>query len=131
MAAIGSKQQILEAEENLNKLSNNEFTQLRSYARPPLCVVALTEAIGTLLDPSKETWDWDDDKKLMAGGKNAFIELLVKLDKDNISDKQLAKVQSILARDDCEPSRLQSISPICAALGVWLRAVVAYATQNK
>jgi len=104
---------------------------LKSFAKPPLGCLAVIEGIGILLDPSKEIWEWTDDKKLMAGGRDEFLEKLFKLDKDNISNKQLEKLKSILGRDDYQPAALASMSSLCSKLCLWLRAIVEYATQQQ
>ncbi len=115
----------------LRQTDKADFNELRSYAKPPLCFLAIFEGIGILLDPSKEISEWTDEKKFMAGGRDAFLQRLFTVDKDNINDKQLEKLKSILARDDCQPSMLESTSILCSRLGVWLRAIVEYAIQHK
>jgi len=56
----------------------------------------------------------------MAGGRDEFLERLFKLDKDNISNKQLEKLKSILGRDDCQPAALEKTSSLCSKL--WFMA---------
>lgn len=122
---------ILEAEEALRQLDKGQFNELKSFGKPPLACLAIFEGIGILLDPSKDVWEWTDDKKLMAGSKDQFLERLFQFDKNNINDKQLEKVKSILDRDDCQPTQLARISAVCDKLGLWLRAILAYATQRQ
>lgn len=122
---------VVESEEALRQVDKNAFNELKSFAKPPLACLAVFEGIGILLEPSKEVWEWTDDKKLMSGAKDQFLERLFQFDKNNINNKQLDKVNSILARDDCQPDQLAKLSIVCARLGSWLRAVVAYATQRQ
>ncbi len=119
------------AEESLRQTSSSDFNEFRSCAKPPLGCLAITEGVGRLLDPSKDVWEWTDDKKLMAVGLKAFLDHLFQLNKDTISDKQLEKLKAILARDDCQPDHLASISSLCSKLCLWLRALVEYAAQQQ
>jgi hypothetical protein len=119
------------AEESLRQIQKSDFIQLKSFIKPPLACLAILEGVGILLDPPKKRWEWTDDKNLTAGSKDEFLERLFKLDKDNINDKQLEKLNSILARDDCQPANLAKVSLLCSKLGLWLRAIVAYATQQR
>ncbi len=119
------------AEESLRQIQTSAFSELKSYAKPPLACLAILEGVGILLDPSKEVWEWTDDKQLMSGSKDAFLMRLFTLDKDNINKKQIEKLKSILAQDECQPANLEKVSSLCSKLGLWLRAVVAYATQRK
>jgi hypothetical protein len=67
----------------------------------------------------------------MAGSPNDFLQKLYAVDKDNINDKQLEKLKSILARDDCQPTAIKSVSHLCYNLSLWLRAIVEYVTQRQ
>jgi len=67
----------------------------------------------------------------MAGGRDEFLERLFKLDKDNISNKQLEKLKSILGRDDCQLAALEKTSSLRSKLCLWLQAIVEYATQRQ
>lgn len=119
------------AEEGLRQTSKSDFNELKSYAKPPLAFLAIMEGIGILLDPSKTSCDWDDDKRLMGGHRDAFLERLFNIDKNNITDKQMEKLESILARDDCQPAQLDKVSALCSKLGLWLRAIVEYTAQRQ
>ncbi len=67
----------------------------------------------------------------MSGNRDQCFGRLFKVDKDHISSKQLEKLKSILARDDCEPTALANVSSFCSSLCLWLRAIVQYATQRQ
>jgi hypothetical protein len=67
----------------------------------------------------------------MSGGKDAFLARLFTVDKDNISNKQLEKLKSILARDDCQPAELSKIAELSCKLSLWLRAIVQFATERQ
>lgn len=105
--------------------------EIKSYAKPPLAILAIFEAIGTLLEPSKSEWNWNDDKQLLASGVQVFIDGLSKVDKDNITTNQICRINEILNRDDCQPRMLEMQSKTCSLLGTWLRAVAAYAAQKQ
>ena len=96
-----------------------------------MACLAIFEAVGILLEPSKKEWDWTDDKKLMDGGLIDFLQRLFNVDKDQIDNDQLRRLDSILGRDDCQPAKLEATSPLCHRLGSWLRAIVTYAKQEK
>jgi hypothetical protein len=66
----------------------------------------------------------------MSGSGDEFLERLFTLDKDKINNKQLEKLKSILARDECQPANLAKVSLLCSKLGLWLQAIVAYTTQR-
>jgi hypothetical protein len=66
----------------------------------------------------------------MFRSRNEFLERLFTLDKDKINNEQLEKLKSILARDECHPANLAKVSLLCSKLGIWLRAIVAYTTQE-
>ncbi len=51
-----------------------------------MACLAVFEGLGVLLEPSKKTWEWTDDKKLMGGSQEDFIQKLLSFDKDRISD---------------------------------------------
>ncbi|CAF1060168.1 unnamed protein product [Rotaria sordida] len=122
---------LAEIEESLRQISTSDFTALQSYSKPPLACLAIFEGVGVLLDPSKQTWEWTDDKKLMSGSKNGFLQRLFNVDKDNINNEQLERLKSILARNDCQPVELANISSLCSKLGLWLRTILEYATQRQ
>ncbi|CAF3786352.1 unnamed protein product [Rotaria sp. Silwood1] len=131
MASTTALTSLAEIEESLRQISISDFTELKSYAKPPLAYLAIFEGIGVLLDPSKKAWEWTDDKKLMSGNKNDFLQRLFNFDKDNINNEQIERLKSILARNDCQPAHLASISTLCSKLGLWLQAILEYATQRQ
>jgi len=67
----------------------------------------------------------------MSVGREQFLDQLFYLDKDNINNKQIEKLKSILARDDCQPAELTRVSSLCSQLCLWLRAIVEYATHRQ
>ena len=119
------------AENDLRQISKSDFNELSSFAKPPLACLAIFEGVGTLLDPSKKEWSWTDDKKLLGGGLADFLQRLSKVNKDQINNEQLRRLDSILERDDCQPAKLANISLLSQRLGTWLRAIVAYAKQRE
>ncbi|UJR17561.1 hypothetical protein I4U23_004457 [Adineta vaga] len=119
------------AEESLRQLPKSQFNELRSYAKPPLACLSIFECIGILLEPSKDQWDWDDDKKLMMPGADKFLQRLFDLDKDQINSEQIKKLNIILNQDECQPNELKRISSLCHELGTWLRAVLKYTTEKQ
>ena len=57
----------------------------------------------------------------MSGSSDQFLQRLFDVDKDHITNKQLTQINSILARDDCQPAALLEISSLCHRLSLWLR----------
>ena len=121
----------LAIEQSLRQLPKSDFSELKSYAKPPLACLAILEGVGILLEPSKQIWEWTDDKKLIGGNSDQFLQRLFDLDKDSISLEQLKRLDSILGRTDCQPGELANVSSLCHQLGLWLRAIVAHTTQRQ
>ncbi|CAF1433595.1 unnamed protein product [Adineta steineri] len=122
---------LTEAEESLRELSSSDFNEVKSFAKPPLACLSIFECVGILLEPTKQTWEWTDDKKLMAVGHNQFLKRLFDLDKDHINQEQITKLNSILDQYECQPKELKNISQLCYTLGKWLRAILLYTKQQQ
>ncbi len=95
-----------------------------------MACLAVFEGLGVLLEPSKKTWEWTDDKKLMGGSQEDFIQKLLSFDKDRISDEQLTRLGVILSREECKPKMVAGTSQACHALYLWLQAILEYANQR-
>ncbi|CAF3308184.1 unnamed protein product [Rotaria socialis] len=118
-------------EESLRQIPSTDFQELKSSAKPPLCCLAVLEGVGILLNPAKQQWEWTDDKNLMSGSKHEFLQRLFDFNKDNINNKQLERLKSILDRTDCQPADIAKISRLCSELCIWLGAILEYSNQRQ
>jgi hypothetical protein len=115
----------------LKTLDKNFFQELKSYAKPPLACLAIFEGIGILLEPSKTTWDWTDDKKLFDNTDGPLIQRLHNFDRDQVTDEQLNRLNKVLRRDECQAKTIQQVSTGCYALYLWLQAINQYSTERR
>ncbi|CAF1078048.1 unnamed protein product [Rotaria sp. Silwood1] len=115
-AGLDQIRHCLNIEESLRQISIPDFNEVKSYTKPPLACLSIFEDGGILLNPSKKVWDWTDDKRLISGGKNDFLERLFNFDKTSINNHQLERLESILAQHECEPDALACISFLCSKL---------------
>jgi hypothetical protein len=67
----------------------------------------------------------------MSGTSEKFLQRLFDFDKNSVTNEQLTRLDSILARDDCQPDVLERSSVLCYRLCLWLRAIVEYAKQRQ
>ncbi len=71
------------------------------------------------------------DKIQYNGQLDTFIQQLMSFNADGISDDQLARLASILSREECQPDRVARVSTVCSEICLWLRAVLDYANLRR
>jgi hypothetical protein len=86
------------------------------------------EGVGVLFEPTKKKFEWTDAKKLMDG---QFLNKLLCFDVSSITDDQLSRLTSIVARDECQPACVTNVSLACRCICLWLRAVLECANLQR
>ena len=123
-----------EAEQAVMKIAENkdDINQVRTYASPPPAVKLVLEAVALLLGEYKgdKEYEWRQ-AKLMLQDLGGFIHSVVNLDKDNLPESRLLKLNKYLKMKDFDPKivgeKSQAVKPLC----IWVRAVYTYSMVAK
>lgn len=110
----------------LNSLNKKDLTEVRSYAKPPVKVEKVMEAVMILL---KKEPNWTQSKKEL--GDPNFLDTLKNFDKNHIADKTLKKVAIYTTDPELEPVKVGIVSSACKSLCLWARAIENYAKIYK
>lgn len=92
------------AEEALNTLNKDNLTEMKSFSKPPAMVVSVMSAVLCLMAPKGKIprdRSWAAARGLM-GKVEAFLESLIKYDKDNIHENCL-KVRAMFSFSHVQP----------------------------
>lgn len=126
-----------DAENALNALTPADLGAIRTMKSPPVTVKIVMEAICILkeikTDKMSASTDeyWTASKKLLADPAK-FIESILTLDKDAISDATAARIQNkIIANDAFDPEKGKLVSLACELLSRWIIAVAQYDKAYK
>ncbi|UJR19366.1 hypothetical protein I4U23_022495 [Adineta vaga] len=111
------------AKDALDVINKSSITELRSFVRPPAVCQSVFEGVGILFQPSKTKFEWSDAKRLM---NDQFVSRLKQYDVDTITSDQLARLTTVLARDECQLQLVRSTSLACYSICLWLDRIVAY-----
>jgi hypothetical protein len=87
--------------------------------------------VGILLEPSEKKFEWVDSKKMMNNQTTPFVLALCTFDKNNITDDQLARLTTILSKDECQGEHIAKVSSVCHCIYLWLRAVADHANFRR
>lgn len=113
---------LLAANEAVGNLSRKDIGEVRAYANPPKDIMNVMSAVMTVL--GKYNADWAFVKKEMTDPK--FMERITKLEKDNMSETTMKKIEVYTRRNDFLPQILTQKSLVAGALCSWVRAVEEY-----
>ena len=105
--------------------------KLMATDQPDASILSILEGLVVLFAPSKGKLDWNEARKHFNGDLNRFLTMLRSYNKDRISQQQVNRLQTILAREECEPERLRGCSQTCYDIFVWLKALVQYTTVRQ
>lgn len=72
---------------------------------------------------------WDSAKKLMSDSN--FLKKLVEFDKEHISEKTIAKLQTYVDHKDFNPETIEKVSKVCKSMCLWVRAMVEFSKVYK
>ncbi len=121
----------LATEEKLAALKVNSITELSSFVNPPKTCELVFQGVGVLLEPSKKKFEWVDARKMMNSRTNPFLQTLKNFDKDSITDDQLARLTTILSKDECQLERVAQASSACHDMCLWLQAMADFANLRR
>jgi len=110
------------ANEAVGNLSKKDIGEVKAYANPPKEIMNVMSAVMTVL--GKPNADWAAVKKEMTDPK--FIDRIMDLDKDNMSETTMKRIESYTKKDNFLPSILTQKSLVAGALCAWVRAVEEY-----
>lgn len=114
------------ATEALDALNKKDLTEVKSYAKPPVKVEKVMEAVMILMgkDPT-----WTESKKQL--GEQNFLDQLKCFDKNHISDKTLKRIGHYTQDTELEPDKVGIVSFACKSLCLWYRAIERYGKIYK
>ena len=107
---------------SLQSITKSHITEIKAYSSPPEDIIMVMSAVMTVL--GSRDLDWVDIKKEMSNPK--FIDRLICLDKDNISEETMKRIQAFTKNADFLPQILCQKSLAAGALCAWVRAVEDY-----
>lgn len=110
----------------LDSLNKKDLTEVRSYAKPPVKVEKVMEAVMILRGKDA---NWTTAKREL--GEGDFLDQLKNFDKDNISDKILKRIAVYTKDPELEPEKVGIVSLACKSLCLWVRAIERYAYIYK
>ena len=110
----------------LDSLDKKDITEVKSFAKPPVAVQTVMEAVCVLLG---EEPDWDAAKKLLSNSQ--FIANLQNYDKDNIGDKTLRKLRKYVNQEVMQVDNVKKVSVAATSLCMWVHAMHTYSIVAK
>ena len=110
------------ANEAVGNLTKKDIGEVRAYANPPKEIMNVMSAVMTVL--GKANADWASVKKEMTDPK--FMDKIITLDKDNMSEKTMVKIEAYTKKDNFLPQILMQKSVVAGALCSWVKAVEEY-----
>ncbi|KAG5177491.1 dynein heavy chain and region D6 of dynein motor-domain-containing protein [Tribonema minus] len=121
----------------LNDLKKSDIDELKSLKSPPNGVRLAMEVCCILFDikpvkvkdpeTGKKVDDyWDSAKKQLLADAKAFMDSLVKFDKDNIPDRIIRKVEPYTQDPEFTPAKIEKASKACTAICMWALAMYKY-----
>lgn len=120
MPALNAAMQALDA------LNKKDLTEVKSYAKPPVKVEKVMEAVMILLGKAAT---WTEAKRQL--GEQNFLDQLKEFDKNHISDKTLKRLAHYTQDPELEPDKVGIVSAACRSLILWVRAIEKYAKIYK
>eukprot|EP00595_Chromulina_sp_UTEXLB2642_P003598 CAMPEP_0196767344 /NCGR_PEP_ID=MMETSP1095-20130614/39365_1 /TAXON_ID=96789 ORGANISM="Chromulina nebulosa, Strain UTEXLB2642" /NCGR_SAMPLE_ID=MMETSP1095 /ASSEMBLY_ACC=CAM_ASM_000446 /LENGTH=575 /DNA_ID=CAMNT_0042134889 /DNA_START=1788 /DNA_END=3516 /DNA_ORIENTATION=+ len=116
----------------LESLDRNDLTEIKAFANPPEIVKKLGYQL-IHLKPTDDKLDesWNDVKKLL--GNPNLLTNLKNYPKDNITEKQIRKVNKQFSGDDLDAAlkTMQGVSKAGFGLLTWVVAIVRYYEVSK
>ncbi|XP_058817897.1 dynein axonemal heavy chain 2-like [Topomyia yanbarensis] len=114
------------AVEALNSLNKKDMNEIKSYARPPVKVELVLNAVMILL--AKEP-TWAEAKRQL--GDQKFLDTLRNFDRNHITDKTLKIIGGFVRNPDLEPNKVGIVSKAAKSLMMWVRAIENYGKVYK
>ena len=116
------------AEAALNTLNKSNLTELKSFGKPPGAVVNVTAAVMVLCAPANKiprdrSWN---QSKIMMSKVDQFLDSLIKFDKENIHESNLAAIKPYLNDNNFDPEFIRSKSIAASGLCAWVVNIVRF-----
>ncbi|KAF8783159.1 Dynein heavy chain 2 like protein [Argiope bruennichi] len=115
-----------EARKALEALNKRDIGEIKSYAKPPVLVEIVLEAVMILRNSEPS---WAEAKRQL--GSPSFLKELFEYDRDNISDAALAKIGKYVKNPQFQPDIVGKVSLAAKSLCIWVRAMHVYGEIYK
>jgi dynein heavy chain len=110
-----------DADEAVASLDKKAVGEVRAYAQPPKDIKNVMAAVMTVL---RQPTEWASIKKVMADPK--FMDRITNLDKGNIPESVIKKIEAFTKQDKFTPAILAKQSVVAEKLCIWVKAVEDY-----
>eukprot|EP00963_Diacronema_lutheri_P008805 scaffold776_cov347-Pavlova_lutheri.AAC.3 len=125
---------------SLKKLSRNDIVEIKALKNPPAGVKLVMEACCKFFQlkpkmipdtrrgakPGAKVADyWEASSKMLAD-PTAFLDSLMKYDKDNIPPQVITKIEPYIQRSDFTQEAISKVSKACTSICLWARAMYTY-----
>ncbi|XP_052749829.1 dynein axonemal heavy chain 1-like isoform X2 [Galleria mellonella] len=129
------------AEKALQELNRNDIVEVKALKKPPAGVVLVIESLCVVFDikPIKEAGAsfgakvlnyWKPGSQMLAD-PTAFLDSLMKFDKESITEDMTKKLKRFIQNPDYEPTKIQKVSKACMSLCMWVHAMYKFYHVNK
>ncbi|GIY61832.1 dynein heavy chain 2, axonemal, partial [Caerostris darwini] len=115
-----------EARKALEALNKRDIGEIKSYAKPPIIVEIVLEAVMILRNSEPS---WAEAKRQL--GSATFLKELYTYDRDNITDAALNKIGKYIKKPEFQPQTVGKVSVAAKSLCMWVRAMYAYGNIYK
>ncbi|GFT64974.1 dynein heavy chain 2, axonemal [Nephila pilipes] len=115
-----------EARKALESLNKRDIGEIKSYAKPPVIVEMVLEAVMILRNSEPS---WVEAKRQL--GSPSFLKELLEYDRDNITDAALAKIGKYIKKSEFQPDIVGKVSFAAKSLSIWVRAMYVYGNIYK
>ncbi|KAL0879698.1 hypothetical protein ABMA27_003413, partial [Loxostege sticticalis] len=129
------------AENALKELNRNDIVEVKALKKPPGGVVLVIESLCVVFDikPIKEPGASFGEKVLnywkpgsqMLADPTAFLDSLMKFDKESITEDMIKKLKRFIVNPDYEPTKIIKVSKACMSLCMWVHAMYKFYHVNK
>lgn len=84
----------------LGKIDKRDLTEIRAFNNPPRSLYPVISAVSTVLGKGNDTFkdQWAFFKR--EASEPRFLDRLINLDKNNMPEKTMKKIEAITAKDD-------------------------------
>ncbi|XP_073954502.1 dynein axonemal heavy chain 1-like isoform X2 [Choristoneura fumiferana] len=132
---------LLAAEKALQELNRNDVVEVKAMKKPPQGVLLVIESLCMVFDikPIKEPGASFGEKVLnywkpgsmMLADPTAFLESLMKFDKESITEDMIKKLKKFIVNPDYDPAKILKVSKACQSLCMWVHAMYKFYHVNK
>ncbi|XP_049878805.1 dynein axonemal heavy chain 1-like [Pectinophora gossypiella] len=132
---------LLAAEKALQELNRNDVVEVKAMKKPPAGVLLVIESLCVVFDikPVKEAGASFGEKvlnywkpgSLMLTDPTAFLESLMKFDKESITEDMIKKLKRFVTDPNYDPKKILKVSKACMSLCMWVHAMYKFYHVNK